>query len=262
VRRSAGAITTLVAVASLATSAAVAAARLQRMSRCRDHVRSLLHCQQLPRPCAAVRNQSNVPNWWMSRSNRAPTEDAPILRLRDGGREACSFDGPRPLLGKDAKLALQHHQRPRPRRVATIAGLPRGVSKRRRCIVVTDGFYEWAKAARTAASASTAIVMKGSQPFGLAGLVGALEAGRGRGAGRDIHHHHDDANAVCSPIHNRHACRDRPIDFDTWLAARARVGGSVAPVSPRGHGAYQGGASSRQCEKQGAELVEPAEWCS
>jgi putative SOS response-associated peptidase YedK len=48
----------------------------------------------------------NIPNWWKPRSNLAPTQDAPIVRLRDGERELVQLRwGPIPYWSKDAKIA-------------------------------------------------------------------------------------------------------------------------------------------------------------
>ncbi len=53
----------------------------------------------------------NVPNWWKARPNVAPTQDAPIVRLRDGERELVQLRwGLIPYWSKEDRL--QHHQCP------------------------------------------------------------------------------------------------------------------------------------------------------
>jgi len=86
----------------------------------------------------------NVPNWWVPRSNVAPTEDAPAVRLRDGERELVQLRwGLVPYWSKDAKIAYSTINA----RSETAASAPafREAFTRRRCLVVTDGFYEWKK---------------------------------------------------------------------------------------------------------------------
>ena len=76
------------------------------------------------------------------RFNVAPGQDLVIVRGKDSGRElAMARWGLVPWWSKDGKIAQKCIQA----RAETIAKAPafRDSFKRRRCLVVVDGFYEW-----------------------------------------------------------------------------------------------------------------------
>ena len=80
-----------------------------------------------------------VPNWWQPLFNIAPTEDAPVVRLRDGERELVQLRwGLVPYWSKDAKIAYSTINAA----AETVATKPafREAFKRRHCL--TDGIYE------------------------------------------------------------------------------------------------------------------------
>lgn len=83
--------------------------------------------------------------WWKPRFNVAPTQDAPVVTLRDGHRSLemmrwglvpfwAGRDGAKPPLMINA-------------RVETVKTKPmfRDALQRRRCLVPADGFFEWLK---------------------------------------------------------------------------------------------------------------------
>jgi len=110
----------------------------------------------------------NVPNWWAPRTNVAPTEDAPVVRLRDGERELVQLRwGLIPFWAKDAKISYSTINAA----AETVATKPafREAFKSRRCLVVTDGFYEWKKLG-DGSKQPYRIVIKDRAPFALAGL--------------------------------------------------------------------------------------------
>lgn len=88
--------------------------------------------------------QQNI--WWKARFNVAPTQDAPVVTLRDGVRTLemmrwglvpfwAGRDGTRPPLMINARVETLN-QKPMFR-----DALQRG----RRCLVPADGFFEWKK---------------------------------------------------------------------------------------------------------------------
>ena len=83
--------------------------------------------------------------WWKARFNVAPTQDAPIVRLRDGVRTIEMMRwGLVPFWGKreGAKPPLMINAR-----VEGLTGKAvfRDALERRRCLVPADGFFEWKK---------------------------------------------------------------------------------------------------------------------
>lgn len=78
------------------------------------------------------------------RYNIAPTQDAPLVRRRDGSREAAVLRwGLIPHWARDADIGNRLINA----RSETAAEKPsfRDAFRRRRCLVPTDGFYEWEK---------------------------------------------------------------------------------------------------------------------
>lgn len=77
-----------------------------------------------------------------ARYNVAPTQDAPVVRLRDGQRELAMLRrGLIPRWSKDPKIVYSTINA----RAETVDKKPafRDAFKSRRCLVVADGFYEW-----------------------------------------------------------------------------------------------------------------------
>src|SRR5688572_27135149 len=83
--------------------------------------------------------------WWKPRFNVAPTQDAPVVTLRDGVRTIemmrwglipfwAGRDGAKPPLMINARVESVN-QKP----------MFRDALQRRRCLVPADGFYEWKK---------------------------------------------------------------------------------------------------------------------
>src|SRR5262245_58213863 len=78
------------------------------------------------------------------RYNIAPTQDAPIIRAKDNGKRELAMLrwGLVPSWSKDGPDgAYSMHNA----RAETVADKPsyRGAFRDRRCLVPTDGFYEW-----------------------------------------------------------------------------------------------------------------------
>jgi putative SOS response-associated peptidase YedK len=86
--------------------------------------------------------------WWKPRFNVAPTQDAPVVRLRDGVRSlemmrwglVPHWAAPDRNTGKAPPLMINA-------RVETLQDKPayRDALARRRCLVPADGFFEWKK---------------------------------------------------------------------------------------------------------------------
>src|SRR5437588_13024146 len=79
--------------------------------------------------------------WWKPRFNVAPTQDAPVVRLRDGVRTMEMMRwGLVPFWAKEKKAPLMINAR-----VEGIDVKPmfRDLLGRKRCLVPADGFFEW-----------------------------------------------------------------------------------------------------------------------
>jgi putative SOS response-associated peptidase YedK len=101
------------------------------------------------------------------RYNIAPTQDAPAVRATEGGREFVALRwGLVPFWARDAKIGNRMINA----RGETVAGKPafRDAFRRRRCLVLADGFYEWQKT--TAGKQPWLIAQASGEPFAMAGL--------------------------------------------------------------------------------------------
>src|SRR5437867_2679230 len=178
----------------------------------------------------------NIPNWWAPRSNVAPTEDAPVVRLRNGERELVQLRwGLIPYWSKDAKIAYSTINAAG----ETVATKPafRDAFTRRRCLVATDGFYEWLKL-EDGGKQPYRIVMKDREPFGLAGLWERWKPGGDAEPLETFTIITTAPNAVCAPIHNRMPVVIAPSDFDAWLTAAPGSEGLLLPFPPELMEAY------------------------
>jgi putative SOS response-associated peptidase YedK len=102
------------------------------------------------------------------RYNIAPTDSVPVIRLKDGKREAALLKwGFVPSSSKDAKDGAKLINA----RAETVVDKPlyRSAFRHRRCLVPADGFYEWKKL--TAKEKQPYFVtLKDKAPFAFAGL--------------------------------------------------------------------------------------------
>lgn len=105
------------------------------------------------------------------RFNVAPTQDAPVIRLRDGMRVMANLRwGLIPSWAKDTKIAYSTINA----RVETVATKPafRDAYRHRRCLVPADAFYEWRSEGdpRKAQKQPYRFAMKDGGLFAMAGL--------------------------------------------------------------------------------------------
>lgn len=99
--------------------------------------------------------------------------------------------------------------------------------KRRRCLVPTDGFYEWQRVDRR--KQPYYIRMAGREPFALAGLWERWEGPDGMVI-ESCAILTTEANALLRPIHNRMPVIIDPGDYQRWLEAEAHETGALAPL--------------------------------
>jgi putative SOS response-associated peptidase YedK len=101
-------------------------------------------------------------------------------------------------------------------RAETVAEKPsfRSAFKRRRCLVVADGFYEWKQV--TGKKQPFYIHLPEKQPFGLAGLWERWEGAKGEII-ESCTIITTAANDLMQPIHDRMPVILHPQDYDLWL---------------------------------------------
>jgi putative SOS response-associated peptidase YedK len=106
-------------------------------------------------------------------------------------------------------------------RAETVAEKPafRNAFLARRCLIISDGFYEWAKR-QDGRKQPFLIRRKDERPFGFAGLWEHWE--RGDDAMESCALITTDANELTRPIHGRMPVILRPEDYRFWLDADIR----------------------------------------
>ena len=98
--------------------------------------------------------------------NIAPTESVLTVRNMEGREAAFMKWGLIPFWAKDPKIGARMINA----RAETVAEKPafRNALKRRRCLVLADGYYEWQKT--PVGKRPYRIIMKSGEPFAMAGL--------------------------------------------------------------------------------------------
>jgi putative SOS response-associated peptidase YedK len=153
---------------------------------------------------------------FLPRYNIAPTQMAPVVRMKDGKRELAMLQwGLIPSWAKDRSTGNRMINA----RAESLQDSPAFSSafQARRCLVLTSGFYEWQR-----------IPGKPKQPFwigmkdgGEFDMAGLWESWKDRTSGEVIESFTiitTDANALAAPIHDRMPVIIDPNDFDTWLS--------------------------------------------
>jgi putative SOS response-associated peptidase YedK len=117
-------------------------------------------------------------------------------------------------------------------RADTVTARPafRGAFRRRRCLVVADGFYEWQRAGKQ--KVPHLIRLRDDRPFAFAGLWELWE-GPDHSAIESCTLLTTEANDVVRPIHDRMPVILAPSDYDRWLDPPvSRAEGLAAMLRP------------------------------
>ena len=148
------------------------------------------------------------------RYNIAPTQDVLAIRLdKDGQQEAVQLRwGLIPFWAKDEKISYSTINA----RAETVAKKPafRDAFKKRRCLIVADGYYEW-KTLEDGSKQPYRITLKPEQPFSFAGLWEHWEKDNKVIESCTIIV--TDANELTKDIHGRMPVILDPADYDAWL---------------------------------------------
>lgn len=147
------------------------------------------------------------------RYNVAPSQDVPVVRQTNGGRELLNMRwGLVPAWSPEPKTRYSTINA----RAETVAEKPlfRDAFRRRRCLVPATGFYEW----RAGPGGKTPyhIRMRDAGLFAFAGVWEHWEKDAARLDSCSIIV--TTANAVLRPIHDRMPVILDPADWDDWLA--------------------------------------------
>jgi putative SOS response-associated peptidase YedK len=150
------------------------------------------------------------------RYNVAPTQEAPVLRLRDGQREIAMMRwGLIPSWAKDASIGNRMINA----RAEGIAEKPafRAAIRQRRCLVPASGFYEWQK--RDTRKQPYCIGRADGGPFSMAGIWERWTDRQSAAAVDSFAVITTTPNPLLAPIHDRMPVIIAPEDEDAWLGA-------------------------------------------
>lgn len=153
------------------------------------------------------------------RYNIAPTQPVPVVPNNGQNRVEFFTWGLIPSWAKDPKIGNRMINA----RSETLHEKPsfRAAYKRRRCLILTDGFYEWQKVPGQKAKIPTHIRMKSDEPFAFAGLWESWHSADGS---------HilsctivtTTPNELLEPIHNRMPVILAREAYDEWLDPEER----------------------------------------
>jgi putative SOS response-associated peptidase YedK len=165
------------------------------------------------------------------RYNIAPTQDVPVVRFTQegGGRELVLLRwGLVPSWAKDVAGGYKMINA----RAETIAEKPafRHAFQQRRCLVVADGFYEWAKTP-TGRKQPYFITVAGDQLFAFAGLWESWNSPGGERI-QSCTIAVTQANDMLRPIHDRMPAILDGDHFDSWLDTKAPLAEAKALLRP------------------------------
>jgi putative SOS response-associated peptidase YedK len=155
-----------------------------------------------------------VPGDLAPRYNIAPTQPVAVI-ANDGQQQIQMFRwGLIPHWAKDPKIGNRMINA----RAETVAEKPsfRNAYRRRRCLVLADGFYEWRKEPGQKRKTPMYIRLQSGRPFGFAGLWETWQPDGGE-ALRSCTIITTTPNELVAPIHNRMPLVLAPEAYELWL---------------------------------------------
>lgn len=198
------------------------------------------------------------------RYNIAPTQDAPVVRAVEGERELAPLRwGLVPFWARDLKLGNRMINA----RGETVARKPafRQAFRKRRCLVLANGFYEWQKTA--AGKQPWYIDQADGEPFAMAGLWESWRGGPDADADGTAPVETctiitTAANAMMRELHDRMPVILDSAGIDRWLDPAAATAGLESLLAPAPDGVLRAAPVSRRVNSpanDGPELIRPIE---
>jgi putative SOS response-associated peptidase YedK len=163
---------------------------------------------------------TSVPEQMQARFNIAPTQ--PVAVVANTGENKLDYYvwGLVPSWAKDPSIGSRMINA----RAETLAEKPsfRTPFRRKRCLVLADGFYEWKKSPTSSAKQPMYIYLKSRQPFAFAGLWDQWFAPDGSEV-RSCTIITTEPNELLQPIHNRMPVILKRDAFAAWLVPQEQT---------------------------------------
>lgn len=179
-------------------------------------------------PDQALTVQFNLPSipGLAPRYNIAPTQPVAAVREGSDGREGVLLRwGLIPFWARDVSIGARLINA----RSETAAEKPafRAAFRRRRCLVVADGFYEWQKA--NGGKQPFFLRLREARPFAFAGLWEQWQGDEGP-AIESCTLLTTEPNDLIRPLHNRMPVILSPRDYDLWLDLQVQQPDRLEPL--------------------------------
>lgn len=164
------------------------------------------------------------------RYNVAPTQSVPTV-LQPSVSKNRQFKmmhwGLIPKWAKDSKIGAKLINA----RAETVAEKPafKSAFRKRRCLVLADGFYEWQQQENKKQKQPYYFFLKDGQPFGFAGLWEQWEDASGEVV-NSCTLLTTDANELMRPVHNRMPVILHPKDYERWLDSELKELEQLQPL--------------------------------
>ncbi len=160
-----------------------------------------------------------IPDDWLPRYNIAPSQPVAVIPNTPERAAALYKWGLIPSWAKDPSIG----DRMINARAESLAEKPsfRNAYRRRRCLVLADGFYEWKQNPDLRSKQPMYIRLKNNQPFAFAGLWEAWKQADGSEL-RSCTIITTQPNSLMQAIHNRMPVILAAKDYEEWLAVEDR----------------------------------------
>ena len=186
--------------------------------------------------------------------NIAPTESVLTVRNVEGREAAFMRWGLIPFWAKDPKIGARMINA----RAETVAEKPafRNALKKRRCLVLADGYYEWQKT--PVGKRPYRKILKSGEPFAMAGLWETWKDPQGNVV-RSCTIITTEANDFLAPIHNRMPIILPPESEEMWLDTdtddAAVLTCMLTPYSDEALDAYEVSTMVNYARNDGPEVI-------
>jgi putative SOS response-associated peptidase YedK len=202
----------------------------------------------------------SVPTQITPRFNIAPTQ--PVAVIPNDGKQALDFFvwGLIPFWAKDPKIGNRMINA----RSETLAEKPsfRHAYRRRRCLILADGFFEWQKTPGSRKKTPYYIQLESREPFGFAGLWETWNAPDGSVV-KSTTIITTEPNDLVARVHNRMPVIVPPSAYDLWLDSHERqpaeLDGLLTPFPAEEMMAYPIATLVNHPGNDVPEVIEPLE---
>jgi putative SOS response-associated peptidase YedK len=201
---------------------------------------------------------ATIPDDIFPRYNVAPSQ--PVAVIPNTGDHTVSMYkwGLIPSWSKDPSIG----ERMINARAETLAEKPsfRNAFRRRRCLILADGFYEWKQDPARKSKQPMYIQLKNAQPFAFAGLWEVWKPQQGEEV-RSCTIITTEPNSLLIPIHNRMPVILPPEAYQEWLAVDdrqpAQLNGMLVPYPASEMVAFPVSRMVNSPQEDSPELIKP-----